>query len=268
MPQRKSNAWFPWNEVRLQSRVSSFSSRSLSKICNVNDCCIHACSVNYRACTKTRGSICICAEMQLRSWFLCLKDILLLRFYRALYLKTLIKGTLVSTLKPSEMEKSAVATHFTDLNAENDDSSSLRAVPLSSRHWTVSRVFLTRSGPLWGCSSVICWCRSFAWCPWSCLWGLEVSPAPPLCSSTSGTGNGLSPVSLSSVDRRGREEHSWLTNVRSHQRARLAYRGRVGGCCVTLTWRICMVRLMKFGELSVLVTSTSISPKLFFSLSQ
>lgn len=160
MPERKSNAWFPWNEVRLQSRVSSFSSRSLSKICHVNDCCIHACSVNCRACTKTCGSICICTEMQLRSWFLCLKDILLLRFYRALYLKTLIKGTLVSALKPSEMEKSAVATHFTDLNAENDDSSSLRAAPFSSRHWTVPRVFLLAVDhygvvPLWSAGAAV-----------------------------------------------------------------------------------------------------------------
>lgn len=147
---------------------------------------------------KTCGSIWICAEMQLRSWFLCLKDILLLRFYWALYLKTLIKGnTGVHPETQRDGEVGCCDTFHWSLRTMTRP----RRVLSRSRHWTVSRVLLTCSGPLWGCSSGICWCRSFAWCPWSCLWGLEVSPAP-LCSSTSGTGNGLSPVSLSSVDRR------------------------------------------------------------------
>lgn len=43
---------------------------------------------------------------------------------------------------------------------------------------------------------------------------------------------------------------------------------RCGRCSATLTWRISMLRVMRVGEVSVLATSTSISPNVFLSLSQ
>lgn len=128
----------------------------------------------------------------------------------------------------------------------------------------------TCSGPQWAHSSVICCHQSCPWCSWSCLWGLEVSLAA-LCWPTSGTGTVSQTDSLSSVDRSGVGLKrcvmlKWPDT--SQAQSRLCHSYRLSGCCVTLTWRIKMLRLMKAGKVSVLATTTSMSPNVFLSLSQ